>query len=226
MSAKLGPKLATSGLVFAVDAYNPRSYTGSGSTWYDLSGNAVNGTMNTITTFSKYFQFNGSSSYVNFGNNSLGVDVQNKTICCWVNPTSSGSIYGLVDRDFDLGGTNYGGWGLWLSSTLTMQWWVHANKDLVDTTSVPTNKWSYLAVSWNTTTKTASFYINGALTSTRTDNTIVEKSSGSINLNIGAFRSGTGAFFPGNISLVQVYNRTLSSVEIIGNYNGTKSRFF
>ena len=31
------PKLVTDGLVMYVDAANPRSYPGTGSTWYDLT---------------------------------------------------------------------------------------------------------------------------------------------------------------------------------------------
>jgi hypothetical protein len=33
------PKIVTDGLVLMLDAANPKSYPGSGTTWYDLSGN-------------------------------------------------------------------------------------------------------------------------------------------------------------------------------------------
>jgi hypothetical protein len=45
MAIAYSPKIVTNGLRFAIDAANPRSYPGSGTTIYDLSGNGYNGTM-------------------------------------------------------------------------------------------------------------------------------------------------------------------------------------
>ena len=38
-----GPHIVTDGLVLSLDAANTKSYPGSGTTWYDLSGNANHG---------------------------------------------------------------------------------------------------------------------------------------------------------------------------------------
>lgn len=43
---KFRPGIVTGDLVLALDAYNPRSYPGSGGTWYDLSGNGLDMTCN------------------------------------------------------------------------------------------------------------------------------------------------------------------------------------
>lgn len=42
MALSHSPKIVTDGLVLCLDAGNPKSYPGSGSTWYDLSGNEGN----------------------------------------------------------------------------------------------------------------------------------------------------------------------------------------
>jgi hypothetical protein len=39
-----GPNTVTNGLVLSLDAANVKSYPGSGTTWYDLSGNSKNAT--------------------------------------------------------------------------------------------------------------------------------------------------------------------------------------
>lgn len=39
------PRIVTSGLVLYLDAANPRSYPGTGTTWFDLSGNNNHGTL-------------------------------------------------------------------------------------------------------------------------------------------------------------------------------------
>ena len=43
MSYSNGPRIATDGLVLCLDAGNSKSYSGSGTTWNDLSGNGKNG---------------------------------------------------------------------------------------------------------------------------------------------------------------------------------------
>ena len=45
------PKIVTDGLIHYYDAANPKSYPGSGTTWYDLVGNK-NGTLKNGATFS------------------------------------------------------------------------------------------------------------------------------------------------------------------------------
>ena len=60
----------TEGLVLKVDASNPSSYPGTGTTWFDLSGNDYDGTLVNGVTWnaSGSFSFTGSSlQYVNFG---------------------------------------------------------------------------------------------------------------------------------------------------------------
>jgi len=34
-----GPNIVTNGLTLILDSQSPRSYPGTGTTWYDLSGN-------------------------------------------------------------------------------------------------------------------------------------------------------------------------------------------
>jgi hypothetical protein len=45
MALAHSPKIVTDGLVLCLDAGNPKSYPGSGTTWTDLSGNGNNGTL-------------------------------------------------------------------------------------------------------------------------------------------------------------------------------------
>ena len=41
--SSISPDIVTNGLVFCVDAADKKSYSGSGDTWYDRSGNDNNG---------------------------------------------------------------------------------------------------------------------------------------------------------------------------------------
>jgi hypothetical protein len=58
-----------SSMVLHLDAANSISYSGSGSTWYDISGNNRNGTLvNATYDANGYFNFNGSNTYVDLTN--------------------------------------------------------------------------------------------------------------------------------------------------------------
>jgi len=46
-----GPDIVTDGLVLALDAANPKSYPGSGTTWYDISGNGNTGSLINSPTY-------------------------------------------------------------------------------------------------------------------------------------------------------------------------------
>ena len=68
MSYNTGAKVITSGLYLCLDAGNVKSYAGSGTTWIDLSGNGINGTLGgtsnpTYSTFGKgSFFFDGPTT--------------------------------------------------------------------------------------------------------------------------------------------------------------------
>ena len=73
-------QVVTNGLVLHVDANDPNSYSGSGNTWTDLTGNANNIILNgptfrsTNETVEKYFEFDGTDDRgaienLNYGSN-------------------------------------------------------------------------------------------------------------------------------------------------------------
>lgn len=229
--------IITSGLTFLVDAGFTPSYYTSGTNWLDISLNNINGTLTNGPTFNSSnggsLVFDGSNDYVTFGNQNLGLDLISKTFCAWVNlgstlinPTS------VIDKQFDNTppSNNYGGWGFWIGSDRKLWWWNMPNQDIRDngSTTIGTNVWNHIAVTYNSTTKTASFYINGSLNSSVSNSNIVEQSSGTQTLAIAAARVGQPnqlGYLNGSIANVLAYNRVLSATEILQNYNAQKSRF-
>lgn len=215
------------GLVFCVDAANIKSYPGSGTSWTELNGTGQVGTLTNGPTYSSgAIVLDGANDYVTFGSTLTSLDLTSKTIQCWIKKTADGS-YGIFDKDFDNGEPNYGGWGLWIQSNNKLWWWNHANKDLLDDGSltVTNNVWTNVAVTYNYSTYTASFYYNGVLSTSKTNNAIVEKASTGQNLLIGTTRGATNFFFPGSIANVMAYNRVLTQAEIIRNYEALRGRY-
>ena len=65
MQAEAVSGIVTDGLKLYLDASNPASYPGSGTTWYDLSGNNNNGTMvKGVVPLSNAMKFDGTDDYV------------------------------------------------------------------------------------------------------------------------------------------------------------------
>ena len=57
----INAQIVTNGLVLYVDARNSTSYPGNGNTWFDLSGQGYNGSINGATfNNSGWFNFDGS----------------------------------------------------------------------------------------------------------------------------------------------------------------------
>jgi hypothetical protein len=81
MGIAYNPRTITDGLVLCLDAANPKSYPGSGTTWTDLSGRGNTGTLVNGVGYSASnggaLSFDGVDDYVQFST----VSVQ--TVCFW-----------------------------------------------------------------------------------------------------------------------------------------------
>ena len=74
MSFKYGNGMVTDGLIFYLDAANPRSFVSGSTSWYDMTRNSNNGTLTNGPTYDSSnggaVVFDGSNDYINFGNSS------------------------------------------------------------------------------------------------------------------------------------------------------------
>jgi hypothetical protein len=62
MGTSYSPRTVTNGLVWCLDAANAKSYPGSGTLWYDISGNANNATLTNAAMYvARDMVFNGST---------------------------------------------------------------------------------------------------------------------------------------------------------------------
>mgnify|MGYP000694724625 CR=1 FL=1 len=79
------------GLVLNLDASIPASYSGTGSTWFDLSGLNNDATLVNSPTYSSsfggYITTNGTSSFATIANNST-LDDNTVTVSLWLQYTS------------------------------------------------------------------------------------------------------------------------------------------
>ena len=199
MGVSYNSSIVTNGLVLCLDAKNPRSYSGSGSTWYDVSGNGYNCVFSSAPTWNSagYFTFNGTSNY--------GTITNTPTI----NWASAQTILIVMNHTNTSGRTNpwnqaYGGYGTWTHETGSYINYYYGNAGL-DTTpytslgsgSTPTNTWYGMCTTRNTSTIT--WYQNTNVQNSTT-NAYGALANTTANIQIGL--GYTGVYWAGSISMI------------------------
>jgi hypothetical protein len=215
------PSIVTNGLLLNLDAANPTSYTGSGNSWNDLVG-SNNGTLANVTFESspKSFVFNGSTSRISFSNGIFSGD--NLTFEAWIYRTGGSGV--IVNfNSWNPGYVHFQFSGNVLQFALNN----NGDNDRTSTYGFNLNTWYQIVIAYSRANKTASFYVNGALT-----NNVTYSSASSISqqpFTIGAWNTnGSGAFdrfFNGKIAVFRAYNITFDAAQVQFNYNALKAGF-
>jgi hypothetical protein len=212
------PSIVMDGLVLSLDAGNFRSYPGTGNTVYDLSGSGntsdlINGPTYLSSNLGT-FVLDGTNDYINVNSlaNILSKTAYTKIAYIYISnfTTSNNIISGGFSGEhaFWMFGTNK------LNAGHNGAW-----NTVVGATSLSLNTWYFAAVTYNNSIGWK-LYLNGREDGTSANTTTF---NGNQEIVIGAYSSGNN--FTGRISNVQVYNRALSSQEILQNYNATKKRY-
>lgn len=218
MAVKAGPRTNSSSLVLYLDAANYRSYSGSGTTWNDLSPSSNTSSLVNGPTYSSsnngYISLDGTNDYISVNSNA---DILSKTEYTKIayfyvttfstaNNIISGGVSGQHAFWLQVSNKLYAGHnGAW--STVT------------GTTTLSLNTWYFGATTYSSTTGWK-LYLNGVEDGSSVDTTTF---TGNQEILIGAY--GAGNYFTGRIGLIQVYNRALTASEILKNYNSTKKRY-
>jgi hypothetical protein len=238
MSVNKGPKIINDGLVLYLDAANSKSYSGSGTTWTDLSGNNNNGTLTNGPTFDSgnggSIVFDGSNDFIALGNPSTLDIVSNITVSSWVRITSIPTL----NRIYTIFGKGYNG----TSEQFFLRFLRNDNNFVrfqtgtfnntggeklasfnLNINSFITNIWMNIAGQYDA--NTWKLYLNSNLVASNLTNQGPYSSTSSIGIGATFISSSFARYIQGNISSVLVYNRALSANEISQNYNALKGRF-
>lgn len=211
------PSLVTDGLTLRLDAGNATSYGGSGTTWTDIAGTQQNITLVNSPAYTSgtpsYFTFNGSTQRGTGSGAVLTTTTYTKSVWFYLNGYADNN---LVSSDtgghfmYMAGGTKiYSGHSNWGNY-----------QAYPSTATISLSTWYNVTLTFNTTDG-MKLYINGSQDSTYTANKAAH--SGDSSTNIASF--GVGNLLNGRIAKVYCYNRSLTSEEVLQNYNFDKSEF-
>lgn len=222
------------GLQVWVDASQSLSYSGSGTTWYDLSGNSNNMTLisPTFSSAQSAIQFNGSSTYAITPNlftpfNAVGFSFTQEV---WFNSTNGSGV--IIDELGSLTPDT-----LWHDSQLELVsnegkarvWNSDGTQGIqlsYGSNSFNNSTWYHAAIRYNNATGNFSIFKNGTLVTSGTKARSNPPTDYYSALGVtDTTNLGSGAYFTGYMRIYRLYTSVLTDGQIVTNYNAEKTRF-
>lgn len=208
--------VVTDGLSLHLDAGNTASYSGSGSTWFDLSGNGNHATLINNPTYDSQYGgsifFNGIDQYATVNHNSnidFSIPQQGTvffTYCPQVliygsySILSKGSQYGM-GHDINLPGDGRGQ--------------IYDTFQFFGPNPITNDTWGQYSFIYNPTSRVVQKSSYAGAVSISNSNYFTSNTS---NLNIANFTRG-------KIAQILIYNRALTQAEVYQNYRAMTQRF-
>ena len=234
-----GPIVSTNGLILSLDAADRNSYPGSGTKWYDLSGNNNHFDINSTAFNSsgpKYMDFNGSYGCAKKVDSDVIVS-GNVTVICWTRVLNSASNWRTLLRGLSSGGDHQiiiqsGGWLIGMYDNINGTGFNSSGYSQQSLPGYGTTRWNMLIWRYYASSEPYySFSINDAPGTILGSNNSFNARFKHGFCSIGAYNNGiqtdpsSASQYWGDINNIVVYNRYLTDAECLQNYNAQKSRF-
>lgn len=230
--------IAANNLVLYLDAGNPDSYSGSGNTWFDLSGNNLNANLvndpdyttdNQGALIFSSVNNDPTNPYGEIPYNALLQPANQVSIAMWLwaDPWRS-----PVDYQSAISNTQGGGYAMFLINDYTFRAMARANGSYrnADLDSSDLSGWHHLVYTYDN--RYVRIYLDGQLldtTDTGGVNNLEYSQNNSLLIGAEASAGNTPEANPkswvGKIGMVQIYSRALTDQEVRGNYNAHKLRY-
>lgn len=233
MAYRNGPKITTDGLVLCLDAAISKSYPGSGSTWYDLSGRGNNGTLVNSPIYNTgnkgYFVLGNTNGYVSVPD-TTDFDFDYMTLEYVLRPRDSIHVRPFINRSDE---SSWSPFRFLMAtdntkdSSVRFMFHIHISSTVYTISSdngvYNTSDIQNVACVYDGSEM--SMYVNGNKQSdTESISGVLDKSNLPLKIAIN------NAYSPDRYAhqycySVKLYNRALSSDEVTQNFNATRGRF-
>jgi hypothetical protein len=214
--------IPSNGLVLNLNASNLDSYPGTGTTWYDLSGNGNNATLYNGTSWNStgYMSTDAVDDYIQIPNATSLQVTTGFTQVIWV------KLNNIVTVSYKnlFGKPNYVKYGMiveWYGGNpILFDFSVSGNRNALGLV-YPGTSWVMVAQSYNSTggANNQIGYIRGGAT-----NTIYATRTGNVDTDTSPMNIGQAGLSM-DVGMALVYNRGLTQTELDQIYNATKTRF-
>jgi hypothetical protein len=221
MATNYSPTIVTDGMQLCLDAANSKSYPGSGTTWYDLSGNNYDATLvSAPTVTARGVELNGSNQYITLAHGgNLSFSSGDFTVSVWCNYNGGTGYGGIITND----ASSDNAWKIFKDGSLAY-FKARSGSTIVNFPAYTLNTFHCY-----TYTRTASLLqvyfdgVAGASAATPASPTSYN------NIAFGSYRYADALilYYLNNqtIGATTLYNRALSAAEIKQNFEAHKSRY-
>lgn len=205
-----------------VVGYRSANTVAGGGGLLDMSGNNVNADLTNVSFNSSGYTFNGSANYIDLpASTFLDFNLNNFSIFTWINSSATAN-FGNIFNNFNTAGT-LGFQFLTKPSNSGCRVWI-GNVFHDNTVNVTNGSWNYIGFVRDG--DYVYFYINGSLSSTGTGFAAKNATPDSGNdRRIGRQTTNTAYDFNGQISNFKIYNKALTSAEVLQNFNATRKTY-
>lgn len=209
------PNIVTDGLILNLDAGNTSSYSGSGTTWTDLSPKGYTATLSNCTFSSNSgggIIFNGTTGYADLNTTTLLAGATPFTIECML--TTTGTTNGAILTNYS---TSYPTDTLWFAARYGL--WINGGYPYFP--GAPIALGNYIISATRDASGNTKLYQNGALVASSTSTASISSNQ---NWRIGQDVSPGGEQLTGTIYTLKAYNIALSTDQIWQNFNAQRDR--
>ena len=234
-SVHVNPKIVTNGLILYLDAGNKKSYSGSGSTWTDLSKQNNNATLSNFAVGGLNggtLTADGANSVAEI-NAAASLQPASITIEAMVLPIYNNQNYANVISYPPNDDAHQSPWMIYaiylqhVSGNLTarpMHSRVGGTSVISDNGAFDFGVWNHLVFTFHN--QAAKFYRDGVIHSTHSISPSTINYSGYENQNVFIGQNPSGSEdFEGEYSSIRLYNRALTDDEVKQNFNAIRGRF-
>lgn len=226
-------KIITSSLVLHLDASNSTSYPGSGSSWFDISGNNNNATMFGNTVYSPANEgimvFDGSGDYLEIADSiSMELTSNQMSIEVWVNFSQLKGYQAILSKP---GASDGNGWVLYTETNNVLHflagnagtWTIVLSSGVVPVT----NTWYHIVVTRNSS-NVWTYYLNNVSRATTTNSFSIPDlaTPTSIARYINFPGANLNQTLSGRIGEIRIYKGyALTASDVNNNFNAEKSKY-
>ena len=245
MSGRVGSittEIIANGLVFNMDAANRASYIPNTTTAFNTTDLSQSGSLENDVVFisspTPSFEFDGTDTYINIGNGISFEYTDAFSFSTWVKPLAKSGVKYLYSKyiggkgiliylnSSSSSGINTLHFNLYntVSGTPSSRKWITTNVSGL----LSVNDWANIIVTYDGSGLGSgiSFYKNGiAQTVSVTYDNLQNNSIVNTEDAYLSSYNGASSFYSGLTSNFHIYNKALSSSEVLHNYNALKGRF-
>lgn len=225
------PSFTTNGIILHLDAANTTSYSGSGTTWNDLSGNNYTATFISSPTFDSTngaINFSGSN-YANVTDTPFRFTSPVFTLSIWFYWDGVNRLQNLMGKRNANSPYNQYGLGFFESTaggaSNKLSYFARSDSQTDVLLQYPLTAAGFYNATVVMSASTQTLFVNGvarAVSSTNLSGQTYNITGA--NLQVGA-ATGSTSYYTGKISHVSVYNRSLTNAEVESNYLKLGTRY-